>query len=208
MPSQLYSFSFAPNPDWSRSFSPQPEIQAYLQRVAERSGVLDRFRFGSALEDAAWDEDAQLWHVRTTTGEPHRRRAGHRPPARCRTPKLPDIDGIDSFHGEVFHSSQWRHDHDLTGKRVAVIGTGASAVQIVPEIAGRVAHLDVYQRTAPHVIPRRDRAYTALEKLAFGHVPGVQKAYRTAIYWARESLVPGVRRGTPARRTGPEGRRC
>ena len=86
--------------------------------------------------------------------------------------KLPDIDGIDSFAGEVFHSSQWRHDHDLTGKRVAVIGTGASAIQIVPEIAEQVAHLDVYQRTAPHVIPRRDRAYTGLEKLAFKHVPG------------------------------------
>jgi cation diffusion facilitator CzcD-associated flavoprotein CzcO len=189
VPSQLYSFSFAPNPAWSRSFSPQPEIQAYIQRVAEQSGVLDRFRFDTELEDARWDDDAQLWHVRTSTGRLTAdvlvSAAGALSDA-----KLPDIDGIDSFQGEVFHSSRWRHDYDLAGKRVAVIGTGASAIQIVPEIAGKVAHLDVYQRTAPHIIPRRDRAYTRLEKLAFKHVPGVQKAYRTAIYWARESFVP------------------
>jgi cyclohexanone monooxygenase len=192
VPSQLYSFSFAPNPEWSRSFSPQPEIQAYIQRVAERSGVLDRFRFDTSLEDARWDEDAQVWHVRTTgrsggslTADVVVSAAGALSDA-----KLPDIDGIDSFDGEVFHSSQWRHDYDLSGKRVAVIGTGASAIQLVPEIADRVAHLDVYQRTAPHVIPRRDRAYTRLERLAFRFVPGVQQAYRTAIYWARESFVP------------------
>ena len=105
-------------------------------------------------------------------------------------PRLPDIDGIDSFGGEVFHSARWDHDHDLTGKRVAVIGTGASAVQIVPQLAGTVAHVDVYQRTAPYVIPRRDRTYTRAERLAFRHLPGVQKAYRTAIYWARETFVP------------------
>ena len=192
VPSQLYSFSFAPNTEWSRSFSPQPEIQAYIQRVADRSGVLDRFRFETSLEEARWDEAEQLWHVRTSglssgrlTADVVVSAAGALSDA-----KLPDIDGIDSFAGEVFHSSQWRHDHDLTGKRVAVIGTGASAIQIVPEIAEQVAHLDVYQRTAPHVIPRRDRAYTGIEKLAFKHVPAVQKAYRTAIYWARESFVP------------------
>jgi cation diffusion facilitator CzcD-associated flavoprotein CzcO len=189
VPSQLYSFSFAPNADWSRSFSPQREIQAYIRRVADRSGVLDRFRFETTLEEARWDDAEQVWHVRTSRGNLTADVVVSAAGA-LSDPKLPDIDGIDSFGGEVFHSSQWRHDHDLTGKRVAVIGTGASAVQIVPEIAERVAHLDVYQRTAPHVIPRRDRAYTGLEKLAFRHVPGVQKAYRTAIYWGRETLVP------------------
>ena len=190
VPSQLYSFSFAPNPGWSRSFSQQPEIQAYLQDVAERSGVLDRFRFDTAVEEARWDDDHQRWHVRTTAGE-----------LTCDVlvtasgalsePRLPDIDGIDSFQGEVFHSARWRHDHDLTGKRVAVIGTGASAIQIVPSIAEKVARLDVYQRTAPWVVPRQDRAYTRLEKLAFRHVPGVQRLYRTGVYWGRECLVPG-----------------
>ncbi len=189
VPSQLYSFSFAPNPEWSRSFSPQPEIQTYIQRVAERSGVLDRFRFETSVEEARWDEQAQRWHVRTTAGELTADVVVSAAGA-LSDPKLPDVDGIDSFAGEIFHSSQWRHDYDLAGKRVAVIGTGASAIQIVPEIAERVAHLDVYQRTAPHVIPRRDRAYTSAERLAFKHLPVVQKAYRTAIYWGRESLVP------------------
>jgi cation diffusion facilitator CzcD-associated flavoprotein CzcO len=189
VPSQLYSYSFAPNPTWSRSFSPQPEIQAYIQRVARESGVLDRFRFDTALEDASWDDDAHLWRIRTSAGDWTAdvlvSAAGALSDA-----KLPDIDGIDSFQGEVFHSSQWRHDYDLTGKRVAVVGTGASAIQIVPEIAAKVDHLDVYQRTAPHIIPRRDRAYTRVEKLAFKHLPLVQKAYRTSIYWARETFVP------------------
>ena len=189
VPSQLYSFSFAPNPHWSRSFSPQPEIQAYIQRVAEESGVLDRFRFDTEVEEARWDDAAKHWHVRTSLGQLTADVVVSAAGA-LSDPRLPDIDGIDSFRGEIFHSARWRHDHDLTGKRVAVIGTGASAIQIVPEIVGRVKHLDVYQRTAPYVIPRRDRAYTGLEKLAFKHVPGVQRAYRTAIYWARESLVP------------------
>ncbi len=105
-------------------------------------------------------------------------------------PKPPDIDGLDSFAGEVFHSAQWNHDYDLTGKRVAVIGTGASAVQIVPEIAEQVAHLDVYQRTAPWVMPRHDRPYTPLERFGFKHVPGLQRLYRTGIYWGRETFVP------------------
>ncbi|MGZ4438309.1 MAG: flavin-containing monooxygenase [Nocardioidaceae bacterium] len=189
VPSQLYSFSFAPNPSWSRSFSPQPEIQAYIRRVAQESGVLDRFRFETSVDDAAWDDDAQVWRVTTS--------AGHvtadvlvSAAGALSDPKLPDIDGIDSFAGEVFHSAQWNHDYDLTGKRVAVIGTGASAIQIVPEIAKQVARLDVYQRTAPYVMPRRDRAYTRPEKLAFKHLPLVQKAYRTGIYWGRECFVP------------------
>ena len=180
VPSQLYSYSFAPNPVWSRSFSPQPEIQSYIQRVAEESGVLDRFVFDAAVEDARWDDATATWHVSTRAGDWTAdvlvSAAGALSDAR-----LPDIDGIDSFQGEIFHSSQWRHDYDLTGKRVAVIGTGASAIQIVPEIAERVEHLDVYQRTAPYVIPRRDREYTKVEKLAFQHLPPVQKAYRTGI---------------------------
>ncbi len=189
VPSQLYSFSFAPNPDWSRSFSPQPEIQAYIRRLAYRSGVLDRFRFRTPLEDARWDEEQQHWQVRTGAGSLTADVLVSAAGA-LSEPRLPDIEGIGSFAGEVFHSAQWNHDYDLTGKRVAVIGTGASAIQIVPEIARKVAHLDVYQRTAPWVIPRRDRPYTGVERLAFRHLPLVQKAYRTAIYWGRETFVP------------------
>ena len=194
MPSQLYSFSFAPNPDWSRSFSPQPEIQAYIRRVAEESGTLDRFRFHTSLESAAWDDDAGRWRVELS---------GPSGPTSLTSttlvlgagglsePRLPDIDGIDGFQGELFHSARWDHDVDLAGKRVAVIGTGASAIQIVPEIPKVAGHLDVYQRTAPWVLPRNDRTYARLERLAFRHVPGLQKLYRTAIYWGRETYVPG-----------------
>jgi cation diffusion facilitator CzcD-associated flavoprotein CzcO len=190
VPSQLYSFSFAPNPDWSRSFSPQPEIWAYLQTVASRSGVLDRFRFDTDVEDARWDEDRQVWQVRTSAGELTAEVLVSAAGA-LSDPRLPDIDGIDSFAGQVFHSARWPSGADLTGKRVAVIGTGASAIQIVPAIAEQAAHLDVYQRTAPWVTPRRDRAYSPVEKLALRHVPGLQRLYRTGIYWGREALVPG-----------------
>ena len=203
VPSQLYSFSFAPNPDWSRSFSPQPEIQAYLERVARESGVLDRFRFGVTVQDAAWDEDEQVWRVGTDHGEVVAdvvvTGSGG-----LSEPKLPDIEGIDSFAGEIFHSARWNHDYDLTGKRVAVIGTGASAIQIVPEVAKQAAHLDVYQRTAPWVMPRGDRPYKAIERFAFRHLPFVQRAYRTGIYWGRECFVPGFtvnpRLAAPAKR--------
>ncbi|MGZ6745008.1 MAG: flavin-containing monooxygenase [Nocardioides sp.] len=207
VPSQLYSFSFAPNPDWSMSFSPQPEIQAYIRRVAERSGVLDRFRFHTAFLDAAWDDEAQAW-VSRIEGD-------HGPETVTSTtlvvgagglsePRLPDIEGIGDFAGELFHSARWDHDVDLTGKRVAVIGTGASAIQIVPKVQEVAGHLDVYQRTAPYVLPRNDRRYSRLERLALRHVPGLQKLYRTAIYWGRETYVPGFtwqpRLAAPAKR--------
>jgi cation diffusion facilitator CzcD-associated flavoprotein CzcO len=190
VPSQLYSFSFAPNPDWSMSFSPQPEIQAYLQRVARESGVLDRFVFDTEGRSADWDETAQRWTVETTRGTVTSTTlisgAGG-----LSAPRLPEIDGIESFQGEIFHSARWNHDLDLTGKRVAVIGTGASAIQIVPELQKVVDHLDVYQRTAPYVLPRNDRKYTRVERRLFRRFPAVQKLYRRAIYWGRETYVPG-----------------
>ena len=119
--------------------------------------MLDRFRFDTAVEEARWDDGDQRWHVRTSAGELTSDVLVTASGA-LSEPRLPDIDGIDSFQGEVFHSARWRHDHDLTGKRVAVIGTGASAIQIVPSIAEKVARLDVYQRTASWVVPRQDRA--------------------------------------------------
>jgi cyclohexanone monooxygenase len=189
VPSQLYSFSFAPKPDWSRSFSPQPEIQDYLRDVAREAGVLDRFRFGVDFEQASWDDEAALWRITTSAGSCTANVLVSAAGA-LSDPKMPDIDGIESFGGKVFHSARWDHDYDLTGKRVAIIGTGASSIQIVPEIADKVARLDVYQRTAPWVMPRRDRAYTAVEKAVFRKVPGAQKLVRSAIYLGREMFVP------------------
>ena len=190
VPSQLYSFSFAPNPDWSMSFSPQPEIQAYLRRTVRRSGTLDRFRFDTTVESAAWDATNQQWDVRTSDGD-YTSSTLILAAGGLSEPRLPDIEGIDGFGGELFHSARWNHAVDLAGKRVAIIGTGASAIQIVPEVQTTAAHLDVYQRTAPYVLPRNDRAYGRLERLALRHLPGLQKLYRTAIYWGREGYVPG-----------------
>jgi cyclohexanone monooxygenase len=189
VPSQLYSFSFALNPDWSRSFSAQPEIQAYLRKVAGDSGLLHRFRFGVEFEGASWDPDAELWRVETSAG-PVAARLLVSAAGALSAPKLPDLAGLARFEGAVFHSAEWNHQEDLTGKRVAVIGTGASAIQIVPAIAGRVARLQVYQRTAPWVLPRHDRAYHRLEKLAMRRLPGYQRALRTLIYLGREATVP------------------
>ena len=191
VPSQLYSFSFAPNPDWTMSFSPQPEIQAYIRKTADASGTLDRFVFGTSVEDARWDEAQQRWIVTTggATGDTYAARTLVSGAGGLSEPKLPAIEGLASFRGEVFHSSRWNHDVDLTGKRVAVIGTGASSIQIVPAIQPKVAHLDVYQRTAPWVMPRHDRTYSSFEKAALRRVPGLQKLYREAIYWGRESYV-------------------
>src|SRR5690348_12001713 len=134
VPSHLYSYSFELNPNWSRSFSPQREIQDYLRNTAAKYGVLDKHRFSTEVTGAWWDEEALHWRVETTGGTFTADVLVPAVGALCE-PALPDIAGIESFEGEIFHSSRWNHDVDLTGKRVAVIGTGASAIQLVPEVA-------------------------------------------------------------------------
>jgi cation diffusion facilitator CzcD-associated flavoprotein CzcO len=191
VPSHLYSFSFAPNPEWTRSFSPQPEIWAYLQRVAQDHGVTERTRFGAEVLDAAWNEASGLWEIETAAGDLTARVliAGF---GGLAEPKLPDIPGIADFPGTIFHSAQWNHDHDLTGERVAVIGTGASAIQFVPQIQPAVKELHLFQRTAPWIMPRFDRDITRLEHFLFKHLPFTQRLARAGIYWARESMVIGM----------------
>jgi cation diffusion facilitator CzcD-associated flavoprotein CzcO len=190
VPSHLYSYSFELNPNWSRSFSPQPEIQDYLRTTAAKYDVLDRHLFNTEVTLARWDEPQSRWHVETTNGTFTTDVLVSAVGALCE-PNLPDIKGIDTFKGEIFHSARWNHDATLDGKRVAVIGTGASSIQIVPAIADKVEHLDVYQRTAPWIMPRHDRAYSKPESLAYKYIPGLQRAAREAIYWGRESFVLG-----------------
>jgi len=197
VPSQLYSYSFALNPNWSRSFSRQPEIQRYIQGVADRYGVRDKHIFDCEMTGAQWNAAAARWEVRTSRGAFTADILVSAVGALCE-PNLPDIKGINDFRGEIFHSARWDHEADLTGKRVAVIGTGASAIQIVPSIAPQVAHLDLYQRTAPWLLPRMDRAYSRPERLAFKYVPGVQKLSRAAIYAGRETQVVGLAKFPPA----------
>ncbi|MFD4367865.1 flavin-containing monooxygenase [Rhodococcus sp. NPDC058521] len=191
VPSHLYSYSYALNPEWTRSFSTQPEIQKYIQSVSKKYNVLDKHIFGCEVESVRWDNAGSRWHVNTSKGEFVARIVVSAVGALCE-PSLPDIKGIEGFQGEIFHSARWNHDADLTGKRVAVIGTGASAIQIIPAIGKKVDHLDVYQRTAPWVLPRADREYTKAEGLAFKYLPGFQRLCRAGIYWMRETQVVGL----------------
>ena len=190
VPSHLYSFSFAPKPDWSRTYSPGQEIWDYLRDCAERFGVIPHMRFGHEVTGAEWDEEAQVWRLETSKGAVtcNVLVAGMGP---LSEPSLPDIEGIDSFEGRMFHSAQWDHDYDLGGKRVAIIGTGASSIQIVPKIQPKVAELRVFQRTAPWILPHTDRPVTRIEKRLYKLFPGLQRLVRAGIYWSRESLVPG-----------------
>ncbi len=193
VPSHVYSFSFAPNPDWSSTFSAQPEIRDYLRRAAADEGLLEHVRFGCEVESASWDAELRRWRLRTSTGTLLARSlvAGAGP---LHEPKLPDIPGLREFEGTIFHSATWNHDHDLDGERVAVIGTGASAIQFVPQIQPRVAKLHLFQRTAPWVMPRRDRRITKLERAAYRRFPALQRLMRSSIYWAREAIaIPMLR---------------
>ncbi|WP_172831293.1 flavin-containing monooxygenase [Mycobacterium asiaticum] len=191
VPSHLYSYSFALNPNWTRSFSSQPEIQEYIRGVAKDAGVLDRHVFNCHVKKAVWSEEDRQWELSTTRGSMTAEVLIGAFGALAE-PKLPDIPGIDDFAGTLFHSAQWNHDADLTGKRVAVIGTGASGIQIVPAIVDKVEHIDVYQRTAPWLLPRFDRPFSRPEQWAFRKFPGLLRLARAGIYAARETQVVGL----------------
>ncbi|WP_426572298.1 flavin-containing monooxygenase [Aquihabitans sp. McL0605] len=193
VPSLLYSFSWAQNPDWSDTFSPQPEIWEYLRTVAKDEQLDAHTRFGHTVQGARWDETRRVWSIETSEGtyEAQVLIAGLGPLSEPSTPHLP---GIESFEGTVFHSATWDHDHDLRGERVAVIGTGASAIQFVPAIQPSVDHLTVFQRTPPWVMERRSRPIGRFERTLFKRVPGAQRLARASIYWARELTVIGFTR--------------
>lgn len=192
VPSHLYSFSFAPNPDWSRSFSPQPEIHAYLRDVADRHGVTSQVRFATTVVDARFDEATARWQVTAADGRRFTARFLISATGPLSEPVVPDLPGLDTFPGAVFHSARWDHDHQLDGERVGVIGTGASAIQFTPHVAERAERTTVFQRTPPWVAPRLDRRFTAPERWLYANLPWTQRLARTAIYWAREVMVVGL----------------
>ena len=186
--SHLYSFSFALNPDWSRRFASQPEIWAYLRRCAERFGITPHIRFGHDVTGARWDDAMQEWIIETSRGA---LRAsvlvlGNGP---LSDPVIPDLPGLGSFAGVAFHSAAWRHDVDLSGRDVAVIGTGASAIQFVPHVQARAKRLTLFQRTAPWVIPRHDRAVSARWRRIYRVLPPVQRLVRALIYLRHELFL-------------------
>ena len=186
IPSHLYSFSFAPNPNWSRTYSQQPEIQDYLRDCSRRYQVESKIAFGADVTAAAWNDEGALWELETSQGS-LRADILIAGAGALSVPALPDIDGRHDFAGISFHSARWNHDVDLTGKRVAVIGTGASAVQLVPKVQPQVAALHLFQRTAPWVLPRTDRSITEPERRLYRRVPLAQKLVRAAVYANFES---------------------
>ena len=175
VPSHLYSLSFAPKADWSRRFAPQAEIHQYLRDVARDFDVLRHIRFGTEVTAAAFDEDAGVWRLTLAGGDEHEADVLIAATGQLSRPSTPAIPGLDRFEGTLFHSARWDHDHDLTGERVAVLGTGASAVQFVPEVRKDAVHVTVFQRSAPYVVPKPDRAYTRAHLRAFRALPATQR---------------------------------
>jgi cation diffusion facilitator CzcD-associated flavoprotein CzcO len=185
--SHLYSFSFEPNPRWSRMFAPQKEILAYLEHCTDKYGIRPHIRFNTEVAGARFDEASALWHVDLGDGATLTARHLVMGVGALSLPAYPNIEGLERFQGHRFHSAQWDHDHDLRGKRVAVIGTGASAIQFVPQIAERAGELQLLQRTPPWVLSKPDRKVTGIEQWLFAVVPFLQRLYRWWIYWRSEA---------------------
>ena len=186
IPSHLYSFSFAPKHDWSRAFAPWFEIREYLERFTDERKLRSKIELGQRLVEARWHDDTARWHLRTEAGLQIVARFFVLGAGGLSNPAIPEIPGRARFGKPQFHSAQWDHDVVLDGKRVAVIGTGASAIQFVPQIQPRVAKLYLLQRTPPWIIPKPDRAFEKWEQRAFRWIPGWRELYRQAIYWRLE----------------------
>ncbi len=187
--SHLYSYTFEPKPDWSRPYAGQAEILDYLRHVADKYGIRPACRFGVEVTAAIWQEDSSQWQLRTADG--HTLLAGFVISAigMFNDIAVPAIEGLDGFAGTVFHTARWPADHDLSGERVAIIGSAASAVQTIPEIAPLVAHLDVYQRTPQWVLPKADEPFTAAELEHFRRHPEAVNARREELYEALERAI-------------------
>jgi cation diffusion facilitator CzcD-associated flavoprotein CzcO len=190
VPSHMYSFSFELNPDWSRMFAPQREIWAYMRRCAAKYGLPEHLRFNSEVESLEWDDEARHWQVHLADGTRYTPKAVISGIGALHVPSYPNIPGLERFTGTSFHSAEWDHSYDLRGKRVAVIGTGASAIQFVPRIAEQVGRLHLFQRTPPWIQPKPDVAFPEPVRRAL-RLPGAARALRNAIYWTLEARSVG-----------------
>ncbi len=180
IPSHLYEFSFAPN-RWSRRYAPQAEIQTYIEGVARRFGVLDKVRTGTEVKSARWDEERDIWVLETSAGS-HKAEVLITACGQLSVPQTPPIAGLESFEGPAFHTAEWRHDVDLAGKRIAVIGTGCSAIQAVPAIQPVAARVDVYQRSAGWTFPKMDYAYPEWAHALFRRLPLLRRLDRASLF--------------------------
>ncbi|MEE9272892.1 MAG: NAD(P)/FAD-dependent oxidoreductase [Robiginitomaculum sp.] len=197
VPSHLYSFSYAPNPNWSRRFAPSAEIEKYAQDVVEQYDLKKHIRAHTKITSARFDTKSALWHINTKAEDSFQARFLVVSVAILGTPQFPNIKGIDSFKGSAFHSARWNHDANLKGKRVAIIGSAASAVQITPPVSNMADKLYVLQRTPNYVIPRGDRAYTNLEKFLFNRLPFYVKVPRILIYLYLDLMfIRGFKQGS------------
>ncbi|MBW8751056.1 MAG: NAD(P)/FAD-dependent oxidoreductase [Propionibacteriales bacterium] len=188
VPSNLYSWSFARNPTWGHRYSRQDEILDYMERVVTERGVSELVRTGVEVTGAAYDEDTRTWRVETDTGETLTADFLVTAVGQLSRPAIPDLPGRESFAGPAFHSAQWDHGVDLTGKRVAVIGTGASAIQFVPGIQPAVGHLTVFQRSAPYVVPKPDIEYSNTRRRLYARMPWTQAFGRNLTWVLSEQL--------------------
>jgi len=192
IPSNLYSYSFAPNPDWSEAYSGSREILGYIHHLVAKYELEGLIRFSQNVTGMAFDEAAGLWRIETAHGERHAARSVVMAPGPLSNASLPRIAGIESYQGHKIHSAKWDHGYDFTGKRVAVIGTGASGIQIVPELVKVAAHVKVFQRTPGWVLPRVDFAPSDGLKKLFRRAPITQKAVREAMFWIHEAMATGI----------------
>jgi cation diffusion facilitator CzcD-associated flavoprotein CzcO len=190
VPSPLYSYSYELNPSWTRVFAPQQEIWDYLRTCAAKYGVDAHMRYGCAVERTDWDDEARRWNIGTSQ-DSYQARAVVSAGGALHVPSYPDLPGAADFGGPVFHSSRWDRSVDLTGRRVAVIGTGASAIQFVPEIARQAGALTVFQRTPPWLHPRPDVEIPPRVRGTLEAVPGAARAFRDAVYWLLEARALG-----------------
>ncbi|WP_054816457.1 flavin-containing monooxygenase [Nocardia arizonensis] len=192
VPSPLYSYSFEPKPDWPQRYSPQAAIHDYLAEVARRHGVLDAIEYKTEVTDAEYDDATGMWRVRTADGTERTARVLIPAVGQLSRPAWPSIPGIDSFEGVAFHSARWNHEVDLTGKRVVCIGTGASAIQFIPEIQPRVGHLMLFQRTPAWVIPKFDTDYSPVQHRLFARIPGMLLLERFGWWSVGEFVALGL----------------
>ena len=188
VPSNLYSFSFARKPDWSRSYPEQPEILDYLRGCVDSFGVRDRIHLNCEMRDAVWQESERLWRIETSRGTLTARFLICAP-GMLSEPRTPELPGLDSFEGTAIHTARWGDGPDLRGKRVAVVGTGATAIQLVPHLQAQVERLHIFQRTPPWVLPLFDRRLSDPLKRLYAALPALQRLARGGVYVMREGLV-------------------
>ena len=185
--SHLYSYSFEPKHDWSRKFAGQQEILGYLEDCADKYELHPHIKFGCEVTSASFDDSQSLWNISDHNGNTVQAHCLVTACGQLNRPSTPKLQGIEHFKGTVFHSARWNHDYDLNGKSVAVIGTGASAIQFVPEIVKQVKSLTLFQRSAAWVISKSDRPFKSIEQKLFASIPVYDKLYRYLIYWKNES---------------------